>query len=160
MLSSGPRIGDAGEIDSHEQPRPAGRDSLAASGFSPWASLEAVSVSLDRADPLALGRFWAAMLGGEIMFASTTTVGVRTEWVCLSALKIPDYVAPTWPEGDVPKQIHLDLAVTDLEAAVAEAERLGARSAPVQPAPDRWRVLLDPAGQPFFLTTQIPPEAG
>jgi Glyoxalase-like domain len=116
-------------------------------------------VSLDCADPLALGEFWAAMLGGEIMFTSATTVGIRTDWVGLSALKVSDYVAPTWPDGDVPKQIHLDLAVTELEAAVAEAERLGARIAPVQPAPDRWRVLLDPAGHPFCLTTQIPSEA-
>ena len=116
-------------------------------------------VSLDCADPLTLGEFWAAMLGGEIRFTSATTVGVRTDWVWLTALKIPDYVAPTWPDSDVPKQIHLDLAVTDLDAAAAEAERLGARIAPTQPAPDRWRVLLDPAGHPFCLTTQIPPEA-
>jgi hypothetical protein len=116
-------------------------------------------VSLDCADPLVLGEFWAAMLGGEIMFANATTAAVRTDWVGLSALKVADYVAPTWPEGDVPKQIHLDLAVTELEAAVAEAERLGARISPVQPEPDRWRVLLDPAGHPFCLTTQIPSEA-
>jgi hypothetical protein len=79
--------------------------------------------------------------------------------VWLAALKVEDYVAPTWPAAEVPKQIHLDLAVTDLDAAVAEAERLGARVAPFQPAPDRWRVLLDPADHPFCLTTQIPPEA-
>jgi hypothetical protein len=115
-------------------------------------------VSLDCDDPVALGEFWAAMLGGEIAFASPTTVGVRTDWVWLTALKVDDYVAPTWPTGDVPKQMHLDLAVTDLEAAVEEAERLGARNASFQPAPDRWRVLLDPAGHPFCLTTQIPPD--
>jgi len=116
-------------------------------------------VSMDCADPRALAEFWAAMLGGEIGFASTTTVGVRTDWVWLTALKVADYVPPTWPDGDVPKQIHLDLAVTDLEPAVAEAVRLGARIATFQPAPDRWRVLLDPAGHPFCLTTQVPPEA-
>ena len=116
-------------------------------------------MSLDCADPVPLAEFWAAMLGGEIMFTSATTVDIRTEWVWLSAMKIADYEPPTWPAGDVPKQIHLDLAVTDLEVAVAEAERLGARIAPVQPAPDRWRVLFDPAGHPFSLTTQIPPEA-
>ena len=71
------------------------------------------------------------MLGGEIRFSSSTTVGIRTDWVWLSALKVADYLPPTWPAGDVPKQIHLDLAVTDLDAAVAEAERLGARIAPV-----------------------------
>ena len=61
--------------------------------------------------------------------------------------------------NDVPKQIHLDLAVTDLDAAVAEAEGLGARVASFQPAPDRRRILFDPAGHPFCLTTQIPKEA-
>jgi hypothetical protein len=74
-------------------------------------------------------------------------------------VKVADYVPPTWPDGDVRQQIHLDLTVTDLEPAVAEALRLGARIASVQPAQDRWRVLLDPAGHPFCLTTQIPPEA-
>jgi glyoxalase superfamily protein len=116
-------------------------------------------VSLDCADPRPLAEFWAAMLGGEIAFSSDVTVGVRTDWVWMAALKIDDYVPPTWPEGDVPKQIHLDLDVTDLEAAVAEAERLGARIASFQPAPDRRRILLDPAGHPFCLTTQIPREA-
>jgi hypothetical protein len=28
--------------------------------------------------------------------------------------------------------------------------------ADVQPSPDRWRVLLDPAGHPFCLSVQIP----
>jgi hypothetical protein len=116
-------------------------------------------VSLDCDDPRALGEFWAAMLGGEVAFASPTIVAVRTDWMWLAALKVSDHVAPTWPAGDVPKQLHLDLAVTDLEAAVTEAEQLGARLAPEQPAPDRWRVLLDPAGHPFCVTTQIPLEA-
>ncbi|MEU7863688.1 VOC family protein [Nonomuraea sp. NPDC049141] len=40
------------------------------------------------------------------------------------------------------------------------AERLalaaGATKATDQPNPDRWRVLLDPAGHPFCVTTLIP----
>ena len=52
--------------------------------------------------------------------------------------------------------MHLDLAVTDLEAAEAEAVRLGAVRTDEQPAPDRYRVMLDPAGHPFCLSTQIP----
>lgn len=47
----------------------------------------------------------------------------------LAALKVDDFVPPTLPAGDVPKQIHLDLGVTELEPAVAEAVRLGARIA-------------------------------
>jgi Glyoxalase-like domain len=81
-------------------------------------------VSLDCADPMPLAEFWASMLGGKIMLASATTVGVRTDWVWLSAMKVPDYQPPTWPDSGVPKQIHLDLAVDDL-TSVAEAQRLG-----------------------------------
>ena len=116
-------------------------------------------VSFDCADPLALAEFWAAMLGGEIRFVHPNTVGVRTDWVWLAAIRVPDYRPPTWPESDVPKQMHLDLGVTDLEAAVAEAEQLGAIPAAFQPAPELRRILLDPAGHPFCLTTQIPLEA-
>jgi hypothetical protein len=120
---------------------------------------QAVFVTLDCSDPQALGEFWAAMLGGEVKYTSPTTVAVRTDWMWVAALQTPGYVPPTWPDREVPKQIHLDLAVTDLDAAVAEAERLGAISAPHQPAPDGHRVLFDPAGHPFCLTTRAPREA-
>jgi len=116
-------------------------------------------VSLDCSDPVVLGEFWAAMLGGEIAFTHADTVGIRTDWVWMAAMRVADYVPPTWPSNDVPKQIHLDLGVTDLDAAVAEAEQLGAISASFQPAPELRRILLDPAGHPFCLTTQIPEEA-
>ena len=97
--------------------------------------------------------------GGEIGFTNDRTVAVRTDWVSLSAPKVDDFVAQTWPEGDVPNPIDPDLAVTDPPAALDEAARLGVRTAPFQPAPDRRRVLFDPAACPFCRTTQIPPEA-
>ena len=116
-------------------------------------------LSIDCAEPIPLAEFWAAMLGGEIKFTSDETVDVQTEWVWISAMKVRGYTPPTWPDGSIPKQIHLDLAVDDLDVAVAEAEALGARLSSVQPAPNRWRVLVDPAGHPFCVTTQIPLEA-
>jgi len=113
-------------------------------------------VSLDCADPQLLAEFWAAMLDGEVIPIRDGVVVVRTDWVWMAALRVPDYASPTWPDADVPQQIHFDLAVTDVDTAVAEAEQLGARQADHQPAPDKWRVLLDPAGHPFCLTSQIP----
>jgi hypothetical protein len=62
----------------------------------------------------------------------------------------PAPLAAFWAE------LHLDLAVDDLEGAEAEALRLGATPVANQPAPGRWRVLVDPAGHPFCLSTQIP----
>ena len=116
-------------------------------------------VSIDCADPGPLAEFWAAMLGGDVMFTTDEAVDVRTEWLWISAMKVDGYTPPTWPGSDNPKQVHLDLAVDDLDAAVVEAQALGARLSDVQPAPGRWRVLIDPAGHPFCVTTLIPPEA-
>jgi len=102
------------------------------------------------------------------MFTTDEAVDVRTEslwdqrdesrWLHAANLA-HGYTPPTWPASDVPKQLHLDLAVDDLGAAVAEARALGARLSDVQPAPGHWRVLIDPAGQPFGVTTLIPSEA-
>jgi len=111
---------------------------------------------LDCDDPAPLALFWASLLGGEVAFSSDSFVAVKLDGMWLSTVKVENYVAPTWPEGDVPKQIHLDLAVDELEASLSEAIRLGATRATTQPAPDRFVVLLDPAGHPFCLSTQIP----
>jgi hypothetical protein len=48
--------------------------------------------------------------------------------------------------------LHLDFEVSDLEAEVARAVRLGAELADHQPQ-ENVRVLLDPAGHPFCLYT-------
>jgi hypothetical protein len=118
-----------------------------------------VYVTLDCDDAQQLAQFWAAMLDGTIVFTTAAAVGVRSDAGRLAAVRVPGYRPPTWPEDDVPKQIHLDLGVDDLEAAVAEAVRCGATPTAFQPAPEARRVLLDPAGHPFCLTTGIPREA-
>ena len=59
---------------------------------------------------------------------------------------------PTWPSvaGAAQQQAHLDIEVTDLDAAVEDAIALRARLADFQPQDD-VRVLLDPVGHPFCL---------
>jgi predicted enzyme related to lactoylglutathione lyase len=47
------------------------------------------------------------------------------------------------------------LKVDDLDAAQTDAVRLGARVATGQTNPELWRILLDPAGHPFCLATEI-----
>ncbi len=120
------------------------------------ATARLASIALDCASPTGLGTFWAQLIGGEIAFTSDTFVAVKTDRMWLAAVQVEDYQPPTWPQGDSPKQMHLDLAVDDLDQSEAEAVRLGATVAAGQPAPDRYRVLLDPAGHPFCLSTQIP----
>lgn len=120
------------------------------------ANIRLGSVSLDCADPHALADFWAALLDGEIAFRSDTFVAVQLPSMWLTAVTVENYVPPTWPGDDSPKQIHLDLSVKDLAAAAQEALALGATRCENQPDPDSYLVFLDLAGHPFCLTTQIP----
>jgi hypothetical protein len=71
----------------------------------------------------------------------------------LTLMRVNTYVPPSWPEGPQHQQMHLDVAVEDLDSAVASALALGAAEASHQPAPDKWRVLIDPVGHPFCLST-------
>ena len=114
------------------------------------------SISLDCNDPQKLAKFWADLLGGNIAFSVEHFVAVKLDSMWITAVKVEDYSPPTWPENEIPKQMHLDLAVTDLTAASARAISLGATESPTQPSPDTYIVMLDPAGHPFCLTTQIP----
>lgn len=108
-------------------------------------------ICLDCEDPAGLAAFWAGLLGGEVTPVSDDVVIVKSDDASLAAVRIPGYQPPTWPGPAIPKQVHLDLAVDDLDAAEAEAVRLGAGRAGEQPQPARWRVMLDPAGHPFCL---------
>lgn len=113
------------------------------------------SVSLDCPDPNVLALFYAELLGMTHSFETPDgdVIGVSdgTHW--LTMMRTADYVAPSWPHPGQLQQMHLDVSVTDLESATARAVALGARLAEHQAAPDAWRVLLDPAGHPFCLTT-------
>lgn len=109
--------------------------------------------SLDCADAPALAAFWAAYLGGEITVIGEGFAVVKVPQGWLTAYEPGDYQPPTWPDGPRPKQLHLDVAVADLEAAEARALALGAAKPASQPNPSAWRVLLDPAGHPFCITT-------
>jgi len=108
-------------------------------------------ICLDCEDPAGLAAFWAGLLDGEVTPLTDDVVMVKSHGTPLAALRVPDYQPPTWPSSAIPKQLHIDLSVGDLDAAEAEAERLGARRASEQPQPERWRVMLDPAGHPFCL---------
>jgi hypothetical protein len=111
------------------------------------------SVTLDCADAKQLSQFWAAALDGTIAYESENFSGVELpDGLWIGAYRIDGYQPPAWPEGAPPKQFHLDFLVDDLDTAERAALDLGASKAEHQPEPDRWRVLLDPAGHPFCVT--------
>ena len=114
------------------------------------------AVSLDGDDPHSLAGFWRDLLELEVMFESEDFVALKGGGVLITTQRVADHHPPDWPETTVPKQIHLELAVTDLDAAEERAVELGAVKSKTQPNPDVWRVLQDPAGHPFCITTMIP----
>lgn len=114
------------------------------------------AVSLDTDDPAALGSFYQQLLGLEDYFASDDFVALKGGPLLLTFQRVDEHIRPTWPGGEAPKQVHLELAVSDLAAAESGALALGATKAAEQPAPDKWIVLIDPAGHPFCITTMIP----
>jgi hypothetical protein len=115
--------------------------------------LRIAGLSLDCADAHELGLFYQQLLGGEILWANAASVGIRTADAVLITQHVDQYAPPDWPGTSI---VHLDLGATpDLESATANAVRLGAKLAQAQPDP-RWRVLVDPAGHPFCITTVAP----
>lgn len=111
-------------------------------------------VVLEAPDPQALARFYAELLGWEIVKEEPDGAAVSPpEGVAYLAFQLSEgYVPPVWPAqaGAQRMTMHLDFEVTDLGAAVAHAVELGAREAGHQPQVN-VRVLLDPAGHPFCL---------
>jgi catechol 2,3-dioxygenase-like lactoylglutathione lyase family enzyme len=116
------------------------------------------ATSIDCPDPAALAGFYGALLGMRPLVEAPdgSVVAITDGAATLAFMRVADYVAPSWPEPGQLQQMHLDVSVADLDAAVAGAVALGAREAAHQAGPTRWRVLLDPAGHPFCLTNILP----
>jgi hypothetical protein len=114
------------------------------------------AISLDTDEPETLASFYKDLLGYDVVFTTEDFIALKGSGSGISVQRVADYVAPDWPGTSVPKQIHLEIAVKDLEDAESAALAIGATKSSFQPNPDTWRVLLDPAGHPFCITTMIP----
>ncbi len=125
-------------------------------------------VVLDTTDPRRSAEFWRALLGlvyreGHEPPPAGTDDSAGRDWLnlrrpdgspCLAFQRVLEQPRATWPEPDVPQQLHLDLTVDSLGALEATHERaltLGARLLydrsrdPEEPL----RVYADPDGHPF-----------
>lgn len=116
------------------------------------------AVSLDAADPRPLAEFYRGLLELETAFETDDFVALKGAGVLLTVQRVGNHVPPDWPAASVPKQLHLEIAVENMDEAEALALSLGAVRAAEQPAPGKWLVFIDPAGHPFCLTTLIPPD--
>lgn len=112
-------------------------------------------VAFDCPDATALATFYQSIIGGDVVPGEDADwVELHTPTGKLAFQEIGDHRRPTWPEGPVPQQGHVDVDVPDLDSAEIAVLRLGAEKASVQPRPDRFRVMIDPAGHPFCLVLE------
>jgi len=135
-----------------------GQESQAQNGppVDRWKRRDWWGVVLDAPDVAVLTRFYSELRGWTIWREDEAEAALDLgEGVAyLSIQRNPDYVRPVWPAtgGRQQMMLHLDFEVSDLEAEVARAVRLGAELPDHQPQ-ENVRVLLDPAGHPFCLYT-------
>lgn len=122
---------------------------------------DSLGTVLGTRDPRGLARFYAEVLGWQIHTDDEewVTIAPPSAHVYLGFQLEPDHVAPVWPAGpeDQQMQMHLDIEVTDLDSAVAAAERLGGVVQEHQPQAES-RIITDPAGHPFCLYVAPPAE--
>ncbi|MEU1707774.1 VOC family protein [Streptomyces sp. NPDC005706] len=114
------------------------------------------AVTFDCADPAEMARFYSELLGMAVHYSSDDFILLGREGATgLAFNRLADYRPPTWPDPTQEKQAHIELGVDDLDIAEKRLLDLGATKPGFQPQPERWRVLLDPAGHPFCITTLV-----
>lgn len=103
-------------------------------------------VVLDARDPHALAAFYSGLLGMPVTYDSEDWVVVAANDTTsgLACQLAPDHEPPRWPDPAAPQQIHLDVMVDDVAAAVPRVLALGATRL-------TGDVFADPAGHPFCL---------
>jgi hypothetical protein len=122
-------------------------------------------VTITAPDPLALAGFYARLLDRPVASEYGSRAGEPSTagW---AQLRSPQgsgeptlnfeyerqWTSPVWPSepGTQHATQHLDIRVSDLDAAVGHTVTAGASLAPVQPQ-EQVRVCFDPAGHPFCL---------
>ncbi|SDJ82537.1 hypothetical protein SAMN04487820_102256 [Actinopolyspora mzabensis] len=127
------------------------------------SQLRVISFVLDGPDPRGLAEFYGELLGWPVDESVSDERWVELAdpegGARISCQLDPHHTAPGWPDSPPQQQAHLDIRVTDFEAAEARALRAGATRLP-QPADElesKFRVYADPAGHPFCLCWGPPP---
>lgn len=108
-------------------------------------------------DPMALARFWAAVLGYEVVYVGGHEVDIAPDRKSFPGLV---FVSATSDGPDPPgpgRALHLDLCPDDQAQEVDRLIGLGAKRADVGQPPDApWVVLEDPEGNVFCVLEPQP----
>ena len=103
-------------------------------------------VILDCPEPRVLAEFYSELLGKPITYddGDFVVVADNDRASGLAFQRSPDHIPPTWPDGPVPQQIHVDVMVEDPTQSGALVVEMGAIHL-------EGDVYADPAGHPFCL---------
>lgn len=124
-------------------------------------------VALDCPQPLMLAGFYSQLTGLAVSppsdlesFEPTWLELLNDGMPTIAFQQVDAYIAPTWPDGLIPQQLHLDFEVDDMDGSEQLAISLGASKATFQPGDslegaERFRVFLDPVGHPFCLVQSL-----
>lgn len=112
------------------------------------------NLTIDCGDEMRLCAFYHGLLGWKKreMYGHQALQSPDNRFVFLFVQE-DDYVPPVWPEspGQQQKQMHLDLQVPDVDAAVQYALSIGATMAQAQFGGEHFVTVLDPDGHPLCL---------
>jgi len=122
-----------------------------------------IATVLDAEDSVGLARFWHEFLG--LSYRPQQGPEDDPQFIVLdgpdgdpqlAVQQVGSLPPATWPVGDIPQQMHLDLLVRTAEDQQRQIDRAVERGARVlddrrSNADDPLVVLADPAGHPFCL---------
>ncbi len=109
---------------------------------------------IDCPDPMKLATFYSQVTGRAIREGSYEDFACITIGeVDLAFQRVADYRPPRWPDGEHPKQYHLDFEVDEIEPERRRVVKLGATLQKdfIGPEGYGWQVYTDPVGHPFCL---------
>jgi catechol 2,3-dioxygenase-like lactoylglutathione lyase family enzyme len=124
-----------------------------------------LQVVLDCTNPRELAEFYRQLLGFIYRDGHEQVDPAGDDWLVIhdadgnhriAFQQVPEVRRSTWPDGEVPQQLHLDLTVSSTDELDAEHERalsLGAvlRLDRFDDPEEPLRVYADPAGHPFCI---------
>jgi catechol 2,3-dioxygenase-like lactoylglutathione lyase family enzyme len=123
-------------------------------------SLRIQCVCIDCADPAALARWWADVLGWRVTADEGDEAVIEPPAGSREDGVVPDVVFLRVPEPKAVKnRLHLDLRPVDQQAELARVEALGAKRVDIGQGDDKtWVVYADPEGNEFCVLRALTPE--
>lgn len=106
---------------------------------------------IDSADPIALGRWWAEVLGWRVTHEADDETVLEPPPGSPEYGVVPDVLFLKVPDAKTVKnRLHLDLRPTDQAAEVERLLAMGASEASIGQGEDAsWVVMADPEGNEF-----------